>query len=208
MNKKNQRRNIVRMVVTILITIAFVFLVTYQYRIENNDKNTEVSSPVTTSINTTTTIVTTTTTEPTTVITTTKKIITTTEKITEPPATEYIEEEEKYVDYEDEEEEEYIEPNYNSDVYYSPSEFQFQGVIWYNGLKWTYYSDYVLEGSGLDIPGRHYDENNYICDSNGYIVLASCDYAKGTILNTPLGKQGKIYDYCPTSGIVDVYVHW
>ena len=106
------------------------------------------------------------------------------------------------------EEEEYIEPNYNSDVYYSPSEFQFQGVIWYNGLKWTYYSDYVLEGSGLDIPGRHYDENNYICDSNGYIVLASCDYAKGTILNTPLGKQGKIYDYCPTSGIVDVYVHW
>ena len=189
MNKKNQRRNIVRMVVTILITIAFVFLVTYQYRIENNDKNTEVSSPVTTSINTTTTVVATTTTEPTTVITTTKKI-TTTEKITELPTTEYIE------------------PNYNSDVYYSPSEFQFQGVIWYNGLKWTYYSDYVLEGSGLDIPGRHYDENNYICDSNGYIVLASCDYAKGTILNTPLGKQGKIYDYCPTSGIVDVYVHW
>ena len=207
-NKKNQRRNIVRMVVTILITIAFVFLVTYQYRIENNDKNTEVSSPVTTSINTTTTVVTTTTTEPTTVVTTTKKITTTTEKITEPPTTEYREEE--YVDYEDEEEEEeeYIEPNYNSDVYYSPSEFQFQGVIWYNGLKWTYYSDYVLEGSGLDIPGRHYDENNYICDSNGYIVLASCDYAKGTILNTPLGKQGKIYDYCPTSGIVDVYVHW
>ena len=57
----------------------------------NNDKNTEVSSPVTTSIKTTTTVVATTTTEPTTVITTTKKITTTTEKITEPPATEYIE---------------------------------------------------------------------------------------------------------------------
>lgn len=203
MNKKNQRRHIVRMIVTILITIAFVFLITYQYRIENNDKNTEVSSQVTTSIKTTTMAVTTTTTEPTTVVTTTKKV-TTTEKPTEPPTTEYIEEE--YID--DEEEEVYIEPNYSSDVYYSASEFQFQGVIWYNGLKWTYYSDYVLEGSGLDIPGRHYDENNYICDSNGYIVLASCDYAKGTILNTPLGKQGKIYDYCPTSGIIDVYVHW
>lgn len=205
MNKKNQRRNIVRMIVTILITIAFVFLIVYQYRIENNDKNTEVSSQVTTSIKTTTTAVTTTTTESTTVVTTTKKVITT-EKPTE-PLTRYIEEE-VYIDDEEEEEEEYVEPNYSSDVYYSASEFQFQGVIWYNGLKWTYYSDSVLPGEGLFIPGRHYDSAGYICDSNDYIVLASCDYAKGTVLNTPLGKQGKIYDYCPTSGIIDVYVGW
>lgn len=192
------------MVVTILITIAFVFLVTYQYRIENNDKNTEVSSPVTTSIMTTTTAVITTTTEPTTVVTTTKKV-TITKKSTKPSTTVYIEEEE-YIN--DEEEEEYIEPQYSSDVYYSASEFQFQGVIWYNGLKWTYYSDSVLPGEGLSIPGRHYDSAGYICDNNDYIVLASCDYAKGTVLNTPLGKQGKIYDYCPTSGIIDVYVGW
>ncbi len=190
------------MIITILITIAFVFLITYQYRIENNDKNTEVSSPVTTSIMTTT-AVTTTTTEPTTVVTTTKKVTTTTEKSTKPPTTEYIEDEE-YID----DEEEYIEPNYSSDVYYSASEFQFQGVIWYNGLKWTYYSDSVLPGEGLSIPGRHYDSAGYICDNNDYIVLASCDYTKGTVLNTPLGKQGKIYDYCPTSGIIDVYVGW
>lgn len=93
-------------------------------------------------------------------------------------------------------------------VYYSPKQFKRDGVIRYNGKKWTWYSQKVLPGGGLNIPGRHVDDGGYVCDGSGYIVLASCDYAKGTVLSTPLGKNGIVYDVCPSSGIVDVYVSW
>lgn len=89
---------------------------------------------------------------------------------------------------------------------YSFGEFMNMGVINWGGHRWTYYSETVLSGGGLNIPGRHVS-GGYICDADGYIVLASCDYAKGTVVSTPFGRSGKIYDYCPTSGTLDVYVH-
>lgn len=88
----------------------------------------------------------------------------------------------------------------------SPSEFRRAGVIYYNGYKFTYYSEKVLPGKGLKIPGRHSD-GNFVRDGDGYIVLASCDLPKGTVVQTPFGA-GKVYDYCPTSGTIDVYVSW
>lgn len=91
--------------------------------------------------------------------------------------------------------------------YVSPSEFRTQGVIYANGIQYTWYSEKVLPGGGLNIPGRHVDGNGYVCDGDGYICVASCDYAQGTVLSTPFGPA-KVYDVCPTSGIVDVYVSW
>lgn len=107
----------------------------------------------------------------------------------------------------------YISSNYLSNekvatALYSASWVKLNGVFRYNGYKWTWYSDTVLSASQLKIPGFHYDENNYICDENNYICLASGSHAKGSILDTPLGKQGKVYDYCPTAGVIDIYVHW
>ena len=95
-----------------------------------------------------------------------------------------------------------------SSALYTPSQFQNLGVIYYGDYRWTWYSDRVLPGGGLKIPGRHNDENGYICDEDGYICLASSILSKGTILNTPFGKQGKIYDSGCAVGTVDVYVSW
>lgn len=92
--------------------------------------------------------------------------------------------------------------------YYTASEFKYLGVLWYNGWRWTWYSERVLPGGGLTIPGRHLDEQGYVCDENDYICLASMNLEKGTVIDTPLGKQGKVYDYCETNGTVDVYVGW
>ena len=95
-----------------------------------------------------------------------------------------------------------------SSALYTPGQFQNLGVIYYGDYRWTWYSERVLPGGGLKIPGRHNDENEYICDEDGYICLASSTLSKGTILNTPFGKQGKIYDCGCAVGIIDVYVSW
>lgn len=96
----------------------------------------------------------------------------------------------------------------NTNTYYTPSDFKRLGVLYFNGYKWTWYSERVLPGGGLTIPGRHLDEQGYVCDENNYICLASMNFEYGAVLDTPLGKQGKIYDYCETNGVVDVYVGW
>ena len=72
-----------------------------------------------------------------------------------------------------------------SNALYTPGQFQNLGVIYYGDYRWTWYSERVLPGGGLKIPGRHNDENGYICDEDGYICLASSTLSKGTILNTP-----------------------
>ena len=90
----------------------------------------------------------------------------------------------------------------------SASSFRQQGVIHHNGHRFTWYSEKVLPGGGLNIPGRHVNASGYVCDVNGYVAVASCDYAQGTVVDTPLGIQGKVYDICPSSGTIDVYVSW
>ena len=90
---------------------------------------------------------------------------------------------------------------------YTPSYFKRMGVIGYNGWRWTWYSQRVLPGGGLRIPGRHVDaRTGFICDKNGYICLASNNIPYGSTVDTPFGRKGKIYD----SGCngVDTYVDW
>jgi glucan-binding YG repeat protein len=84
-----------------------------------------------------------------------------------------------------------------------------KGVVYYNGHRETYYSQRVLPGTGLNIPGRHVAEDGTIRDGDGYIVLASdLSYAaRGTIIQTSLGT-GKVYDTGCAYGTIDIYTDW
>lgn len=90
---------------------------------------------------------------------------------------------------------------------YTLSQFRSLGVIFYGGYRFTYYSETVLSGSGLKIPNRHVDSEGFVCDGDGYICVASCDFPKGTVVDTPFGRYGKVYDYCGVSGTIDIYIH-
>lgn len=95
-----------------------------------------------------------------------------------------------------------------SNAQYSASEFMNMGVIYWNGWRWTWYSEKVLPGGGLDIPNRHSDSNGYICDNNDYICLSSSSLHMGTVIATPFGKSGKVYDTGCANDTIDVYVSW
>ena len=82
-----------------------------------------------------------------------------------------------------------------------------KGVVYYNGHRETWYSQKVLPGRGLKIPGRHVDSRGLVCDGNGYICVASSDLAKGTIVETSLGT-GKVYDSGCAKNTIDIYCNW
>lgn len=91
---------------------------------------------------------------------------------------------------------------------YSAGYFRRMGVIRWGGWRWTWYSQRVLPGNGLKIPGRHIDSNGYVCDKDNRICLASNVLGRHTVINTPFGKKGKIYDCGCPSNTIDVYVGW
>ena len=84
-----------------------------------------------------------------------------------------------------------------------------RGALYYNGHKETYYSERVLPGTGLNIPGRHVADDGTVRDGDGYICVAA-DYSympKGSILITSLGPA-KVYDTGCSYGTIDIYVNW
>lgn len=83
------------------------------------------------------------------------------------------------------------------------------GVYWnpYTGLKETWYSQRVLPGGGLTIPGRHVNDEGFVCDGDGYICVSSSTYPKGTVIETSRG-MGKVYDSGCAPGILDIYTNW
>lgn len=89
----------------------------------------------------------------------------------------------------------------------SAIEFQWLGVVSDESHTYTWYSERVLPGGGLDdlnANGRHSD-GGFVKDGDGYIAVASCDYEKGTVIDTPFG-QAKVYDTGYLApGQVDVY---
>lgn len=87
----------------------------------------------------------------------------------------------------------------------SLSQFMFDGVVYWGGYKFTYYSQSVLPGGGLSIPGRHVNADGFVSDGDGYIVLAG-SAPKGTIYDTPFGYKGKIYDRGTYGNHLDVYI--
>lgn len=84
-----------------------------------------------------------------------------------------------------------------------------KGAIYYNGHKETYYSEKVLPGTSLNIPGRHVANDGTIRDGDGYIaVAANTSYlSKGTIVKTSLGPA-KVYDSGCSYGVIDIYTSW
>lgn len=103
-------------------------------------------------------------------------------------------------------EEESTEASEDPAAAYSFDELMWMGVIYWGDYRWTYYSESVLPGGGLNIPGRYTDEIGFVCDENGYICLASSDLSYGTIVPTPFGRMGCVYDSGCPSGTLDVYV--
>lgn len=93
---------------------------------------------------------------------------------------------------------------------YSPDEFQTSGVFDWGGYTWTHYSELILPGDGLNIPGRHTTSDGYVCDGDGYVVLAAdlSMLPRYSVVDTPFGYTGKIYDTGCAYGILDVYVGW
>lgn len=83
------------------------------------------------------------------------------------------------------------------------------GVYWNpnTGLKETWYSQKVLPGGGLSIPGRHVNSEGFVCDGDGYICVSSSTYPKGTVIETSRG-MGKVYDTGCAPGVLDIYVNW
>jgi uncharacterized protein YoxC len=84
--------------------------------------------------------------------------------------------------------------------------FRSQGTTNDGNYDYTWYSQRVLPGGGLNIPGRHVDEDGFVRDENGNICIAARDLDKGTEVDTPFGKA-VVYDYCP-NGNLDIYTDW
>ena len=83
------------------------------------------------------------------------------------------------------------------------------GVVYYNGHRETYYSQQVLPGGGLSIPGRHVAQDGTIRDGDGYICVAAAlnFMPRGSTLMTSLGPA-KVYDTGCAYGTIDIYVNW
>ena len=92
-----------------------------------------------------------------------------------------------------------------SNAQVSLAQFLTQGVVYSGGFKFTYYSQSVLPGGGLQIPGRHVNAAGYVSDGDGYIVLAG-SAPIGTVYDTPFGFKGKIYDRGTYGNHLDVYI--
>ena len=91
---------------------------------------------------------------------------------------------------------------------YSCERFKTLGRVQYGEYTYTWYSQRVLPGGGLNIPERHLNEYGLVVDKDEYIVLASDDFFKGAILNTPIGIKGKVYDTGSGVGNLDIYCDW
>ena len=85
-----------------------------------------------------------------------------------------------------------------------------KGALYYGDHKETYYSQNVLPGGGLNIPGRHVCSfDGTVRDEEGYICVAADPsfYPWGSIVETSLG-YGKVYDCGCAYGTIDIYCDW
>lgn len=90
--------------------------------------------------------------------------------------------------------------------YYSsdPYNFKFHGVLYDSNYRYTYYSSNVL---------RHYKTSQWTLgsdgiyrDSNGRVIVASDDYAQGTVVNSEIFGECIVEDCgVGSSGTLDVY---
>ena len=102
----------------------------------------------------------------------------------------------------------YYEPTYHGGGYAAnPGSLQYDGVQTDGTWRYTWYSQRVLPGGGLDIPGRHVDEDGYVRDGDGNIAVASGSLDYGTVVETPYGTA-VVYDSGCAEDTIDVYTDW
>lgn len=84
-----------------------------------------------------------------------------------------------------------------------------RGAQYFNGHRETYYSEKVLPGTSLNIPGRHVADDGTIRDGDGFICVAADPsyYPRHSTLITSLGPA-KVYDTGCDYGTIDIYVNW
>ena len=83
--------------------------------------------------------------------------------------------------------------------------FKSQGVIYQDGIRYTYYSSNVLYH--YRTPEWNAGSDGIYRDSDGYIVVASSDHSQGSVVSTPFGA-GKVYDSGCASGTIDIYTNF
>lgn len=88
----------------------------------------------------------------------------------------------------------------------TPEDLLQNGVIYWGDWRFTWYSENVLPGGGLNIPGR-WSDGNFVRDGDGFICCASEDLSFGSILSTPWG-DAKVYDSGCDYGTIDIYTSW
>lgn len=95
------------------------------------------------------------------------------------------------------------------DLFYSAPYFMQMGELYDDEWRYTWYSENVLPGGGLDIPGRHVDGDGYVVDSEERLVVASEDIPYGTEIDVPFGSGVAVVRDCGCpSGTIDIYVSW
>lgn len=85
---------------------------------------------------------------------------------------------------------------YNTNNHVLLNDFIYNGIIYYQNYKFTYASQKVAPGKGLNIPGRHV-QNGFVVDKDNYIVLGAHPDLRYNIYDTPFGQKGKVYDAGP-----------
>ena len=89
---------------------------------------------------------------------------------------------------------------------YAASELKTQGVICDGDYRYTWYSQRILPGGGLEIEGRHVSDEGYVVDAEERIVVASSDLDRGTELEVPFGSgKAVVLDTGCASGTIDIY---
>ena len=95
--------------------------------------------------------------------------------------------------------------NINASYSGSSRNFKSQGVIYQNGIRYTYYSSRILYH--FRTPEWTVGSDGIYRDKNGYIVVASSDHSQGAVVSTPFGA-GKVYDSGCPSGTIDIYTNF
>lgn len=94
---------------------------------------------------------------------------------------------------------------------YSASEFESLGEIYDSDFCYKWYSQQVLPGDGLFIPGRYVDDEGYVRDEDGNLCVASNRYPIGTQIEVPFGDgYAVVYDTYEDEddSLIDVYTDW
>lgn len=97
---------------------------------------------------------------------------------------------------------------------YSSSYLRRMGVVRHNGKTYTWYSQRVLPGGGLRIPGRHVSNDGYVVDENDYVAIAMNNIPMGAVIEIPFHNGfAKVYDRVGSSeyganNVIDIYTNF